>query len=145
MLTIDEIAERRLNQERDIATAQRITFAVKALYGLSQQSIAMPINRTESVESGQVCVTIDPDADEFGNIGVIDYNQDRLKVRYSVQAVFPGLYDLITSGKHDPSLLFPVRMTATDDCALTADRCGWHALGCLDFLPGSVWAGATGG
>lgn len=141
MLTMDMIADRRNHQR----AAERVTFAVKALYGLSTQSIALPLGASDMIDSGQVCVTIDPEAGEFGNVGVIDYAENKLKVRYSVQAVFPGLFELITSGKYDPSLLAPVRMTATDDCTLTPDHAGWHALGCLDFLPGSLWAGATGG
>jgi hypothetical protein len=28
---------------------------------------------------------------------------------------------------------------------VTGDYTGWHARGCFDFLPGSVWSGATGG
>jgi hypothetical protein len=147
MLTEEAVANQRKRRE----VVKRVMFSVKALYGLSRRSVPMPLNRTESIESGQVCVTIDPEADPSGNIGVIDYTQGedcgpgRLKVRYAVQAVFPGLYDLITTGQHDPTLLYPVRLVATDDCTLTPDMSGWHALGCLDFLQGSVWAGATGG
>lgn len=147
MLTTEAIEERR--NSRDVV--QRVMFRVKALYGLSKHSVPMPLNKSEAIDSGQICVTIDPEADDAGNVGVIDYSQaedcaqGKLKVRYAVQAVFPGLYDLITSGKHDHTLLYPVRLTATDDCTLTPDLSGWHALGCLDFLPGSVWAGASGG
>jgi hypothetical protein len=141
MLTLEAIAARRDNKK----TVERVMFTVKALYGLSSASVSMPLNRSEAIDSGQVCITIDPEADAGGNIGMIDYSQGTLKVRYAVQAVFPGLHSLVTSGRHDPSLLFPVRVVATDDCTLTEDMTGWHALGCLDFLPGSVWAGATGG
>lgn len=52
---------------------------------------------------------------------------------------------MLTSGGHDPSLLNPIRAVATDRCTLTPDLSGWRALGCLDFLPGSYWAGAEGG
>lgn len=147
MLTAEAIVQRRNRKE----CIERVMFRVKALYGLSRHSVSMPLNRTESIESGQVCVTIDPEADETGNVGVIDYGQSsncaygKLKVRYAVQAVFPGLYELVRAGRHDPTLLYPVRLVATDDCTLTPDQTGWHALGCLDFLPGSVWAGASGG
>jgi len=141
MLTMEAIAERRDNRR----TVDRVMFRVKALYGLSRQSVALPLSKSEAIDSGQVCITIDPEADDTGNIGVIDYGQNKLKVRYAVQAVFPGLFDLIPSRRFDPTLLFPVRIVATDDCTVTADFSGWHALGCLDFLPGSVWAGASGG
>lgn len=143
MLTTEEIATRRLEQQE--STVERVTFGVKALYGLSRQSVSLPINDSQAIESGQVCVTVDADADQLGNIGSVDFGAGTLKVRYAVQAVFPGLYELLRSGRHDPALLAPVRMVATDDCVLTGDMKGWHALGCLDFLPGSIWAGASGG
>lgn len=147
MLTAEAIEQRRNKKE----IVQRVMFRVKALYGLSKQSVRMPLSKTQAIDSGQICLTIDPESDDTGNIGVIDFSQTdecpdgRLRVCYAVQAVFPGLYDLVTSGKHDHTLLYPVRLTATDDCTLTPDLTGWHALGCLDFLPGSVWAGASGG
>ncbi len=146
MLSMEAIAGRRKSQE----PVERVMFSVKALYGLSRESVRMPLSKKQSIDSGQICVTIDPEASGDGNIGVIDYTEradcgGKLKVRYAVQAVFPGLYDLVRSGSHDPTLFYPVRIVATDECTLTADRSGWHALGCLDFLPGSVWAGATGG
>lgn len=140
-LTMDAITTRRNSSK----LAQQVMFRVRALYGLSHQSIQMPLNETEAIESGQVCVTIDPDADPSSNVGVIDYDQGKLTVRYGIHAVFPGLYQLITQRKHDPSLLNPVRVVATDECTLTPDLFGWRALGCLEFLPGSIWAGAGGG
>jgi hypothetical protein len=140
-LTAESIAARR----NAITSPRQVTFGVAALYGLSRESVWMPVNATEGIESGQVCITIDPESPPASNLGVIDYDQGKLVVRYGVQAVFPGLFQLITEGKHDPSLLNPVRCTATDECTLTPERSGWRALGCLDFLPGSLWAGATGG
>jgi hypothetical protein len=123
----------------------RLAFGVRGLYGLSRESVPFPLNRSESIESGQICVTIDPEADSTTNVGLIDYTDGTLVVRYGVQAVFPGLFKLITSKKYDPSLLSPVRAVATDRCTVTPDLGGWRALGCLDFLPGSLWAGASGG
>jgi hypothetical protein len=141
ILTPQEVAARR-DAPRPV---QRVVFGVKSLYGLSSHSIQIPLNQTESIDTGQICITIDPDSDPTGNTGMIDYGQGELTVRYGVQAVFPGLYKLITSGKHDISLLNPVRAVATDHCTLAPDLSGWRALGCLDFLPGSIWAGAQGG
>lgn len=140
-LTREAVEARRLKQNR----AQLVTFSVKALYGLSRHSIQMPLNETEHIESGQICLTIDPDADASCNSGIVNYDEGKLTVRYGVQAVFPGLFQLITQGKYDRSLLNPVRATATDECTLTPDYSGWRALGCLEFLPGSIWAGAAGG
>lgn len=141
MLSPEAVAARRANH----TVPHTVVFMVKALYGLSKESVRMPLNETESIESGQMCVSIDPDADPSSNIGLVDFQHGRLVVRYGVQAVFPGLYELISQGKHDPSLLNPVRAVATDECTLTPDLSGWRALGCLDFLPGSIWAGASGG
>jgi len=141
VLTLDEVALRREAAQG----AERVLFSVKALYGLSRQSVSLPLNESESIESGQICITLDPDADVTSNVGIIDYDLGRLTVRYGAQAVFPGLYKLVTEGRYDSSLLNPVRVTATDQCTLTPDFSGWHAVGCLDFLPGSIWAGAAGG
>jgi hypothetical protein len=140
-LTVDDVAARR----RSPRSAERVMFAVKALYGLSEHSVRLPLNATDSIDSGQICATIDPDADPSCNLGIIDYAHGKLVVRYGVHAVFPGLNRLIIEGRHDPSLLHPVRAVATDDCTLTADSSGWRALGCIDFLPGSIWSGAHGG
>jgi hypothetical protein len=141
VLTIEQITARR----RDVKEIERVVFGVRALYGLSRQSITLPLNERDSIESGQICITIDPDADPASNVGTIDFDAGKLKVRYGAQAVFPGLFTLVTEGKYSPSLLHPVRVVATDECTLTPDLSGWRALGCLDFLPGSIWAGATGG
>lgn len=132
-------------RRQNVKNVERVMFRVVGLYGLSYNGMRMPLNDSESIESGQVCVTMDPDADPDSNIGIIDYEKGDLTVRYAAQLVFPGLYELITSGNHDPSLLNPVRAVATDKCTLNAELTGWRALGCLDFLPGSYWAGAEGG
>ena len=141
ILTAGDISKRRTAAR----VVQRVMFSIKALYGLSARGMRMPLNETEFIESGPVCVTMDPDADLAGNVGIIDYEAGKLRVRYAAQMVFPGLFDLITKGGHDPSLLNPVRVVATDDCTLAEDLSGWRALGCLEFLPGSIWAGAAGG
>jgi hypothetical protein len=123
---------------------QQVMFGLRALYGLSPSSIRLPLNERESIDSGQVCVTIDPDADPSCNVGLIDYERGKLTVRYGGQLVFPGLFDLVMGGRFDPGLLHPVRGVATDDCTLTSDLTGWRADGRLQFLPGSIWAGAHG-
>jgi hypothetical protein len=139
------ISSRRLTAN-DPAANPRVLFRVVALYGLSATGMRMPLNDRESIESGPICVTIDPDSDSASNnVGFIDFEQKFLKVRYGVQLVFPGLFELVVSKRYDATLLRPVRVTATDECAVTTDYSGWHALGCLDFLPGSIWAGAGGG
>jgi hypothetical protein len=140
---IPEAVEARRNQS---AVSERVVFRVECLYGLCPEGLTAPLGSNgASIESGPVCLTIDPDADSGCNLGVVDFTECKLKVRYGAHAVFPALYDLVRSGDHDPKLLNPVRMIATDDCTLTPNLMGWHAIGCLDFLRGSVWSGAKGG
>ena len=143
MLTHQSVEAQRASQLDE--RPDRVTFSVSKLYGLSRGSVALPLGNGETIESGQVCVTTDPEADAGANLGLIDYERGKLKVTYAVQAVFPGLYEMVTSGNHDPRLLAPVRLVATDDCTLTEEMMGWQAFGCLDFLPGSYWSGAKGG
>jgi len=140
-LTSAEVSERR---ERP-SPVERVLFRITGLYGLARDSVRLPLNRDESIDSGMICVTIDPEADASGNVGVIDFAARTLRVRYNVQLIFPGLHDLVTSRRYDLSLLSPPRAVATDDCTVTGDYAGWHAKGCVDFLPGSLWSGAGGG
>lgn len=140
-VSADEIAARRLREQ----PTERVVFRVAGLYGTSLNSVPFPVSATESIDSGPVSITLDPDSGASGNVGIIDFDRRYLRVRYNVHAVFPGLHKLVMSGKHDLNLLGPVRATATDECAVTEDMTGWRALGCMDFLPGSLWAGASGG
>jgi len=140
-LTVEAVDARRAAQ----AQPTRVVFRVTALYGLCPEGIEVPLDEHRSLETGPLMVTLDPDCDATANLGVIDFSACALKVRYGVQAVFPTLYELASSGEHDSSLLNPVRMVATDECTVLPDFMGWRALGCLDFLRGSVWSGATGG
>jgi hypothetical protein len=137
----DEIDARRALPEPD----ERVIFRLAGLYGICREGIKVPLNERESIESGPVTLMLDPESPEGTNFGIMDFARKKLRVRYNVQLVFPGLYDLITSGKYDSELLNPVRATATDDCEVTDDYSGWRALGRMDFLPGSMWSGAGGG
>jgi hypothetical protein len=139
-VTPEEIAARRLREE----PSDRVIFRVSGLYGVSNHSVPFPVSETDAVDSGIVSLTLDP-MTTGGNIGIIDFERRYLRVTYNVHAVFPGLHQLVMSGQHDLSLLGPVRATATDECAVTEEMTGWRALGCMDFLPGSLWAGASGG
>jgi hypothetical protein len=140
-VTPEDIARRRMQA----APAERVVFRVAGLYGVSTHSAPFPISRTESVDSGVVSITLDPETGVAGNVGIMDFERHYLRVTYNVHAVFPGMHQLVMSGDHDLSLLGPVRATATDECAVNEDYSGWRALGCMDFLPGSLWAGASGG
>jgi hypothetical protein len=123
----------------------KVAFQLKALYGFSDHSVKVPLSRDRFIDSGTVALTLDPDAAAEGNFGVIDFDRTKLRVRYSVQLMFPGLYDLVKSKEYDSSLLNPARAIATDDCEVSEDYSGWRALGRMDFLPGSLWSGAGGG
>jgi hypothetical protein len=140
-LTAESINDRR----NAGGSVERVIFGVSALYGLSTSGVPMPLNADKTFDSGQICLTGDPEADPSTNIGMVDFPRGTLKVRYAIQAVFPGLYSLVTSNQFEPSLLNPIRAVATDVCTLIPDFRGWRALGCLEFLPGSLWAGAHGG
>ncbi|MEU8181093.1 hypothetical protein AB0B85_01475 [Micromonospora sp. NPDC049044] len=142
LVSPDDIADRRALPEPD----RQVMFRLAGLWGVSDvDGMQMPLNSAESIKSGQVCIMLDPDSGPEANLGVMDYERHYLRVRYGVQMVFPELYNLITEGRHDPGLLSPVRAVATDDCEVLPDYSGWRALGKLDFLPGSLWAGASGG
>lgn len=140
-ITPEEIEQRRSHPE----PTEKVLFRVAGLYGYTDKSAAMPVSRTEAIESGPVTITLDPVADPLHNMGMIDFERRYLRVRYGIHAVFPGIHELVMSGKHDLSLLGPVRAIATDECKVTEDLQGWQALGCLDFLPGSIWSAAGGG
>lgn len=140
-VTPQEIAARRIASE----PTERVIFRVAGLYGVSTHSVPFPISKTESIDSGMVSITLDPESGASGNVGIMDFDKRYLRVRYNVHTVFPALHELVMSGNYDLSLLGPVRATATDECAVTEDYSGWRALGCMDFLPGSLWAGASGG
>jgi hypothetical protein len=140
-VTPEDIAARRMRSE----PSEKVVFRVAGLYGVSNHSVPFPISKTESIDSGMVSITLDPESGASGNVGIMDFDKRFLRVRYNIHAVFPALHQLVMSGKHDLSLLGPVRATATDECAVEEDYSGWRALGCMDFLPGSLWAGASGG
>ncbi|HET6211531.1 MAG TPA: hypothetical protein VFE14_01525 [Micromonosporaceae bacterium] len=140
-VTPEEITARRMREH----PTDKVVFRVAGLYGVSTHSVPFPVSATDAVDSGVVSITQDPETHGSGNVGIIDFERRYLRVTYNIHAVFPGLHKLVMSGKHDLDLLGPVRATATDECAVTEDMSGWRALGCMDFLPGSMWAGASGG
>lgn len=140
-LTVEDLERRRAEPE----PTARVVFRLAGLYGISPAGMKMPLNSEESIDSGQIVLMLDPEISPAMNIGIADFDQLALRVRYGVQAVFPGLHELVLAGQHDHSLLAPVRATATDDCTMEPDLSGWHARGFLEFLPGSMWSGAKGG
>jgi len=140
-LTVEEVAARRHEPE----PVDRVIFQVEDLYGISPSGGRLPLNETDSIDTGQMVLMNDPKSPAMTNMGVVDFDSQTMRVRYGAQCVFPGLHELVMSGKYDLSLLGPVRAVATDECTLTDQLDGWRALGCLELLPGSLWAGAKGG
>ena len=140
-LTAEAVEARR----RRAFAAEKVMFRVSSLYGLCPGGIEVPLDAGGSIETGDITITVDPDADTTCNLGMLDFGANALTVRYGVQAVFPALHELASERRYDARLLNPVRMVATDQCTVTTNLMGWRALGCLDFLAGSVWSGATGG
>ena len=58
----------------------RILFRVVALYGFSEAGVQMPLNEKESIDSGFVSVTMDPDIHSgCDNVGYIDFDRHFLK------------------------------------------------------------------
>ena len=123
----------------------QVTFQVDALYGVSRQNVQLPISEERTIDSGPVSISLDPHAHRSSNIGLVDFPKQSLVVRYGIQVVFPGLWSLRSEGEIDPVLLNPIRATAIDQCVLLEGGRGWRADGCLEFLPGSFWAGTEGG
>ena len=140
-LSVEEVTARR----HQLEPVDRVIFQVEDLYGIMYDGVEFPLNETESIDTGQMCMMSDPKSPASTSMGVVDFSTLTMRVRYGAQIVFPGLHELVTSGKHDLSLLGPIRAVATDQCTLSEDLDGWRALGCLEILPGSLWAGAKGG
>lgn len=124
--------------------ADQVIFHVEELYGVGDGA-RFPLSRTESFDTGPMTMGIDSATSTHTNIGIVDFAARKMRVRYGVEVIFPGMHDLVMSGKYDLDLLGPLRATATDECAVTPEYNGWRALGCLEMLPGSMWSGAKGG
>lgn len=139
-LDIEEVLARAEEPEPN----NRVVFAVEGLYGLSPGT-TFPLNEHETIETGPMTMSADPEAHSNVSLGVVDFNEFKMRVRYAAQIVFPALHDLVMSGNHELSLLRPIRATATDECTVSDDLSGWRALGCMEVLPGSLWSGAKGG
>lgn len=132
-------------EEKPAGKTDHVVFRITALYGISKESVRFPLGGSRWVDSGPMTLCLDAEASSAGNIGTIDFSRPTLTIRYDAQLVFPGLHSILREARHEPSLLSPIRLTATDDCQVSEDLSGWRAVGCLEFLPGSLWSGAKGG
>lgn len=129
--------------ESELAT--RVMFRVSGMYGLGRKSIEVPISEHESIDSGQIVMTLDPETDPSASVGVADFGAGTVRMRNGIQLVFTGLHEVVKSGKVDRPLLNPPRGLSVTDARINPDYSGWEAESCLDFLPGSLWSGAGGG
>jgi hypothetical protein len=126
-------------------TSDRVLFRISGLYGLVRGQQQVPVSPTETVDSGPVLLTLDPESDPSASMGVADFEASRMRMRNTLQFSFGGLLDLAKSGNYDRALLNPPRGISTTDATINPDYSGWEAQTCLDFLPGSMWSGAGGG
>jgi hypothetical protein len=129
----------------DERTTDRVMFRIAGLSGLVREQQQVPVSPTETIDSGPVLMTLDPEADASANVGVADFGASRIRMRNSLQFVFGGLYAAAKSGDYDRALLNPPRGVSTSDAKINPNYSGWEAQTCLDFLPGSMWSGAGGG
>ncbi len=123
----------------------QILFRVTSLYGISKSGMELPINRSESIETGPITITLDPDSEKSCNLGIMNLQSGRMKVRYGTQAVFPALHQLLSQETEENALLNPPRAVSNNTCTLFDDGKGFVAQGVVEFLPGSLWSGTKGG
>ncbi len=123
----------------------QVLFRVTSLYGISQYGMGLPVNGSESIETGPITITLDPDGEKSCNLGIMNLESGRMKVRYGIQAVFPALHQLLAQETEENALLNPPRAVSNNTCTLFDDGKGFLAQGLVEFLPGSLWSGTKGG
>ncbi len=123
----------------------QVLFRVTSLYGISNSGMKLPINRSESIETGPVTITLDPDSEKSCNLGIMNLESGRMNVRYGIQVVFPALHQLLAQETEENALLNPPRAVSNNSCTLFDDGKGFLAQGAVEFLPGSLWSGTKGG
>ncbi len=123
----------------------QVLFRVTSLYGISRSGMELPINRSESIETGPITITLDPDSEKSCNLGIMNLESGRMNVRYGIQAVFPALHRLLAQETEENALLNPPRAVSNNTCTLFDDRKGFLAQGVVEFLPGSLWSATKGG
>lgn len=132
-------------EQPEIHEGNQVLFRVTSLYGISESGMRLPINRAESIETGPITLTLDPDSDKACNLGIMNLDSGRMNVRYGIQVVFPALQRLLAEEVQGNALLNPPRAVSNNTCALFDDGMGFSAQGVVEFLPGSLWSGTKGG
>jgi hypothetical protein len=125
--------------------ATRVMFRVSGLYAITRESIPISVSPTETIDSGPTILTLDPEADASANVGVVDFEQNTMRMRNGLQLVFTGLHKLVVSGEYDRALLNPPRGVSISKAKINPDYAGWDSETCIDFLPGSLWSSTGGG
>lgn len=128
-----------------IHEGNQVLFRVTSLYGISEAGMHLPVSRKETIDTGPVTITLDPDSDKGSNLGIMNLDSGRMNVRYGIQAVFPALQRLLAEEVQDNALLNPLRAVSSNSCVLFDDGMGFSAQGVVEFLPGSLWSGTKGG
>ncbi len=132
-------------EQPKIHEGNQVLFRVTSLYGISKTGMKLPVNRTESIETGPMTITLDPDSERSCNLGIMNLESGRMKVRYGIQTVFPALHQLLSQETEENALLNPPRAVSNNTCTLFDDGKGFSAQGAVEFLPGSLWSGTKGG
>jgi hypothetical protein len=114
-------------------------------FAFIRKPVQVPVSPTESIDSGAILMSLDPETDASSNVGVVDFKENKMRMRNTIQLAFHGLRELALSGDYDRALLNPPRGVMVTDARINPDYSGWEAQSCLDFLPGSMWSGAGGG
>ena len=128
-----------------IHEGNQVLFRVTSLYGISEAGMDLPVSGNETIETGPMTITLDPDTDKGSNLGIMNLDSGRMNVRYGIQAVFPALHRLLAEEKQENALLNPPRAVSSNSCVLFDDGMGFSAQGVVEFLPGSMWSGTKGG
>ncbi|MGN6664394.1 MAG: hypothetical protein ACTHK6_09370 [Solirubrobacterales bacterium] len=129
----------------DEEVADRVMVRTSGFFAFVREAVQVPVSPTESIDSGAILMTLDPETDASSNVGVADFNENKMRMRNTIQLAFHGLRGLAVSGDYDRALLNPPRGVMITDARINPDYSGWEAQSCLDFLPGSMWSGAGGG
>ncbi len=140
-LTVDSVE----TEQPKIHEGNQVLFRVTSLYGISKSGMELPINKSETIETGPLTITLDPDSETSCNLGIMNLESGRMKVRYGIQVVFPALHQLLSQETEENALLNPPRAVSNNTCTLFDDGKGFLAQGAVEFLPGSLWSGTKGG
>ena len=132
-------------EQPKIHEGNQVLFRVTSLYGISKSGMELPINKSETIETGPLTITLDPDSETSCNLGIMNLESGRMKVRYGIQIVFPALHQLLAQETEENALLNPPRAVSNNTCTLFDDGKGFLAQGAVEFLPGSLWSGTKGG